>query len=241
MGIALGISVGVGTLLLAIIIGIVFAMLHKRVDKDEDECEQMAGIFQERLHYPEMGAVFRKLGRLNVIGAIRAVKQAWAAYGGEKIWILITKITVKNIPAVLHSTDHTDGLSQRLAVAQAIANELPGLMAADDTSTLIDDAIFSEATGLKLTQADKANLVLLATRLGAWGLVETQAILMDFASDTPQASKALIQSVANQLSTEDGTASLAKTVLQKLVPHLMSGKDNAAWLRALVAAQPVVA
>lgn len=244
MGIALPIIGGLAALLsivVAILIGILVAKAKKRVDKDEDECEQMAGIFQEKLHWPEMADVFRKLGRFNLVGAIKSVKVAWKMYGGPKIWVLITKNVVKGIPAVLHDMDHDGAKGQRMEVAKVIAAELVGLMQADDTAILFDDAIFSEVTGLALDPASKSQLVLVASALTEWGLDDTAAIIRDITDDKPQLSKALISAVASDLSTEAGRVARAKKVLAKLLPHLMSDKDNAAWVRAVVAQQPVVA
>lgn len=220
----------------AILLGVVLALLFKRKDKDEDAIEIMAAIIELQLHWPELASVVRKVGRLNIIGALRQAKIAWATYSGEKIWGLITKITVKNIPAVLHQTEHADGQSQRMQVAQTILKEIPGLLAADDTATMFDDAIFTDATGLALDAQAKANLVVIAIGIGDFGMEDTKAILMDFASDQPKASKALITAIAADLSTEAGRVNRAKKVLMKLIPHLLSDKDNAAWLRSQIPA-----
>lgn len=237
----LGVLAALGLVSAAVLLGVVIAQAKKKVDRDEDECEQMAGIFDQRLHWPEMGDVFRKLGRFNLIGAIKKLKIAWALYAGDKIWVLITKHITKGIPAVLHNTDHDAGIAQRMEVAKVIATELPGLMQSDDTGVLFDDAIFTEATGLALDPAAKSQLVLVAAALGEWGMDDTAAIIRDFTDDKPQLSKALIAAVAADLSTEAGRTMRAKKVLVKLVPHMMLDKDSGAWLRALVAAQPVTA
>lgn len=222
--------------LFVILVAIIAAMAKKKVDTDEDAFEKMAGIFENRLHWPEAADIFYKLGRFNLVGARQAVKSAWKQFGGEKIWALLTKITVKSIPAILGNTDHDGGQAQRIELATTIATALPGLMSAKDTAVIIDEAIEQEVLGLALDADAKAKMVITSQRLNAWGLDPFGSIIYAIGSENEAAVKVGIDAIFADTQSDDAMRAAIKSALPTIVSRFKANPDDIAWLRNLVAA-----
>ena len=220
-----------------ILIGVLLAFGKKKVDKDEDEFEQMGAIFSKDLEWPEAGEICYKAGRLNLFGVRAAIKAAWKQYAGDKVWGLITKITVKNIPGVLHHVNHADGPSQRLQVAKAIADELPGLMQAKDTAVMFGEAIESEVLGTPLDADAKAKMVIISQRFNAWGLGAFGTIFYAIGSDNESAVKVSIDAIFADAQSDDALKAAIKNALAVgIVPRLKQDPTDKQWLTNLVAA-----
>lgn len=221
----------------AILVAIVAALWKTDVEiPNREEAEKIGGVLRERLHWPEAADIFSKIGADDKIGVWESIKAVWRQLQGDGIWAILTKITVKSISAILHNTDHQDGASQKMAVATAIAVELPFLMKDDDTATLVDETIESEVLGTSLGADGKAKMVLISQRANAWGLGDFGAIFYAIGSDNESAVRVSVDAIYADFQSDDALRAAIKNSLSVIIPRLKQDPNDKQWLTNLVAA-----